>query len=90
MRKTRDPETRCRSLLSVPRKLVALTIRSKYLTLDGNLHLTTISKLANSNKFFCFWVLLPSTSKQHFLDATLNISIIRKLGAPRFEPGAAG
>ena len=29
-------------------------------------------------------------SKRHFLDRTLNISIERKLGAPRFEPGAAG
>ena len=29
-------------------------------------------------------------SKQHFLDATLDISIERKLGAPRFEPRAAG
>ena len=29
-------------------------------------------------------------SEQHFLDATLNISIERKSGAPRFEPGAGG
>ena len=29
-------------------------------------------------------------SKRHFLNATLDISIERKSGAPRFEPGAAG
>ena len=29
-------------------------------------------------------------SKQHFLDAALGISIVRKSGAPRFKPGAAG
>ena len=38
-----------------------------------------------------FWVLLPSTFLSSiFLDAALDISIVRKLGAPRFEPGAAG
>ena len=29
-------------------------------------------------------------SEQHFLDAALDISIVRKSGAPRFEHGAAG
>ena len=39
-----------------------------------------------------FWVLLLSTCLCSIspLDATLNISIVRKSGAPRFEPGAAG
>ena len=42
------------------------------------------------NRFF--WVLLPSTclSGIFSLNATLDISIVRKSGAPRFEPGAAG
>ena len=29
-------------------------------------------------------------SKQHFKDAALDISIVRKLVAPKFEPGVAG
>ena len=29
-------------------------------------------------------------SKQHFLGATLDISMVRKSGAPRFKPEAAG
>ena len=40
------------------------------------------------------WVFLGSVAvhlpKRHFLDATLDISIERKSGVPRFKPGAAG
>ena len=48
-----------------------------------------IPKITKS--FFFSGVLLSSTfSKQHFLDAALDISNVRKLGAPRFKPEDAG
>ena len=38
-----------------------------------------------------FWILLPSTFLSSiFLNAALDISIVRKSGAPRFEPEADG
>ena len=37
-----------------------------------------------SEKFFCSFL------SSIFLDAALDISIVRKSGAPRFEPRAAG
>ena len=45
-------------------------------------------------KLFFFLYFLGSVavhlSKQHFIDGALDISIVRKAGAPMFEPGAAG
>ena len=50
--------------------------------------LRQLSKVAEI--FFGGSVVAVHLSKQHFLDATLDNSIERKSGAPRFEPGAAG
>ena len=51
--------------------------------------LTKLLILSDYLKVFWFFVAVHF-SKQHFLDAALNISIVRKSEAPRFKPGAAG
>ena len=55
--------------------------------------LTKLLILGNYLKVFLFdfgFFVAVHFSKQHFLDAALEISIVRKSEAPRFKPGAAG
>ena len=74
-------------LLDLDDELRALDFSNKMI--NGLFHPKLVQP---SNGLFArlFYSVAVHFSKQHFLDAALDISIVRKLGAPRFESGAAG